>query len=282
MPGPRRELGTIIDRAGDRRFAIIVCTVAMLALLFGTRHNLRNPTLGLAGWTLATFLCLPLATAVLLDMRRRALPLLLACAGLLAALTPLVAGSWSKPARAAFKQEPGWLFLAVAVAIPLLVLAAWRGGVRLGRWGALAGDWRWWLPRTLALMLGTVLLVVFWVWLDPKLREYYPSYDPGRTDMTALLGWCGAMALYMLGWEFYWRGFLLFGIGRSAGVLYAVLFQSLPFFLTHRGKPETEMVASFFGGALLALFCWRARSFWPAALLHITLNTSIQLACFYW
>jgi len=72
------------------------------------------------------------------------------------------------------------------------------------------------------------------------------------------------------------------GLARAMGPLNAILFGSLPFFLTHKGKPETELLGSFVFGLLLSGFCWRAKSCWPAVLLHTTLNTSIQLLCFYW
>ena len=48
------------------------------------------------------------------------------------------------------------------------------------------------------------------------------------------------------------------------------------------GKPESELLGSFVFGVLLSAFCWRAKSCWPAVLLHITLNTSIQVLCFFW
>ena len=72
------------------------------------------------------------------------------------------------------------------------------------------------------------------------------------------------------------------GLARAMGPLNAILFGALPFFLTHRGKPESELLGSFVFGVLLSAFCWRAKSCWPAVLLHITLNTSIQVLCFFW
>ncbi len=264
------------------RFALAVGLLAMAALLFGHVHAIRKPPLAWASWVLMAFGALPLAGAVLLDLKTRGLPRLLAGLALALALGGLLLGSAVAPIRAYLAEnEVSGLILALS-SLGCSIGAAASGRVDLGAWDARLGDWRWWGPRTGALCLAIPIFVGLWVWADPRMREVYPYYKPAREDFGVLMAWCACMALYFLGWEFFWRGFLLRGVARIAGPMQAILFSALPFFLTHKGKPETELVASFFGGLLLAAFCWRSRSFLPGLLLHTTLNTSIQVLCFLW
>ena len=119
-------------------------------------------------------------------------------------------------------------------------------------------------------------------YLDPTLTKYYPDYKPARTDSVILTVYIFTTLLYMVAWESFFRGFLLFGMARVAGPLFAILFQVMPFYILHRGGPASELVSSFFGGVILAAFCYRAKSFIPAVILHGVLNTTMQILGFVW
>jgi membrane protease YdiL (CAAX protease family) len=266
------------DKTDARAFPVVLVTVAMVALLVGGRHAPKDPPVLWAAWTVAAFGALPLAVALLLDGWRKPAARIWGLCALAATLGPLLLALAHRPLWDALR--PSWLFAAAAGGAGLTLVGAWQGGVDLRRWGLGLGDWRWWLPRAGLLLLGILALVALWVLLDPAMRAYYPSDDEAKRSAKALALYCGTLALYMVGWETYWRGFLLFGMARCTGPLQAALFQALPFYLMHRGKPETEMIASFFGGILLCLFCWRARSLWPAVLLHAALNACVQVAGF--
>jgi membrane protease YdiL (CAAX protease family) len=266
------------DRAEARAFPIVLVSVALVAMLLGGRHAPRQPPGAWAAWTVLVFGGLPLAAALLLDGWARPAARLWGSLGMAAVLLPVGATLTFPGALPAVKAHPSWLVATTVLSAGLVLIGAWQGGVDLRRWGLGLGDWRWWAPRTGLLFLGTLLLVAVWVLLDPAMRAYYPSDDSAKASATALALYCGALTLYMVGWETFWRGFLLFGVARSVGPLHAALFQALPFYLVHRGKPETEMIASFVGGILLCLFCWRGRSLWPAVLLHAYLNACVQVA----
>ncbi len=269
-----------LDRCRQKLFPIVIVSVAALAILFGTKHGLRNPPLVWAAWTVLGFGCLPLAVGFLMDGRGKRAALIWGGLSLLVVLGTLVAGTWIPDVRAAFKADARPVLVACTAGFGLVAVGALHGGVSLRKWGLGLGDWRWWLPRTGLLVLGTFVLVAVWIHLDPSMREYYPSHAPAHEDLGALLLFCAVLSLYMLGWEMFWRGTLLFGLARCWGPLPAILFGALPFMLLHRGKPETEMVASLVGGCLLSWFCWRGKSLWPAVLLHSVLNLSVQVAGF--
>lgn len=269
------------DLSPESRFAVAVVSLAALAMWFGSYHIQRTPPLLYGAWALGAFLAVPLAGAVALDARRGAVRALALAAGLVA-LAPLGWRAWGAQSRELFAAQPLLIVVPATVALVLAVVAAGLDEVDLGEWGAGAGDWRWWGPRTAMVALLTLGFVVAWVALDPGMRAHHPFYEPARTDAAELWGLVLCLLLYMVAWEWFFRGFLLFGVARTAGPVHAVLFQAVPFYLLHRGSPESEFVLSFVGAVLLAAFCYRARSFWPAFLLHWVLNASMQITCFYW
>jgi hypothetical protein len=73
--------------------------------------------------------------------------------------------------------------------------------------------------------------------------------------------------LYWLGWEYLWRGFVLFGTARRFGH-YAIIIQMVPFALLHLYKPLPEALLSVVGGVALGILVWRCRSFWIAVPIH--------------
>jgi membrane protease YdiL (CAAX protease family) len=77
--------------------------------------------------------------------------------------------------------------------------------------------------------------------------------------------------LYFAGWEFLWRGYMLFGLRRHMGDGAAVLAQMLPFVLLHFGKPPAETFGAVAAGVVLGALALRTRSFWYGAAVHWTI-----------
>jgi membrane protease YdiL (CAAX protease family) len=81
---------------------------------------------------------------------------------------------------------------------------------------------------------------------------------------------------YLFCWEFFYRGFLTFGLRSAFGDIAAVGLQALAFGIMHYGKPPLEFISSFFGGAILGWLAIRARSFFPGFLLHWAIAFSLD------
>lgn len=251
-------------------------TVAAAVLLIDLQHAPARDAILEPAWTAAVYLALPLAAIVWLDIAKRPLAAVLAALGTLTVAAPVAARAWVMP-RHWFVAHPLWILYPTLAGIAVLVAAARAGGARLGDWGMGLGNWRWWGPRFAALMGIIVPLVALGAVLSPRLLEIYPEYGPARQSLHGLALYQAGNGLYMAGWEFLFRAFLLFGVARYAGPRSAVLVQALPFFLLHSGKDEVEMAASFGGSLFLGWFCWRARCYWPAVFLHWSLNGVMEI-----
>lgn len=132
--------------------------------------------------------------------------------------------------------------------------------------GAGLGDWRFGLPAALTAYFAflPVLVLVSYV---PEFRSKYPLFPDAGQSQLHLLAYQAAYAVYFIGWEYVFRGFLLFGLYPRLGP-YAVFLQMVPFALLHFGKPELETISAILAGILLGFLALRARSFWYGWLLH--------------
>ncbi len=147
----------------------------------------------------------------------------------------------------------------------LLILLVSRG--RPKDYGFTFGDWKLGLVLT---ALGILLMTPI-IWFlgrgDPSMKAYYQPLADG-------LPW--TTFLDLVGWEFTFRGWILFGYARKFGPE-AIWLQAVPFALAHIGKPPVETFSTIFGGFAFGWVAYRTRSFvWPF-LIHWFIATFVIL-----
>jgi len=158
--------------------------------------------------------------------------------------------------------------LLLYLGVPLLViLALFRESP--ARYGLRLGDWKAGLAFT-AIGCAGMALVMALVARTQAFQDYYaPQAHPA---IPLLLN----TALDLFGWEFLFRGFLLFALYRVCGP-YAIVLQAVPFTIAHFGKPELETLSCIFGGSAFGYVAWRTRSFIYPFLIHWFLATATVL-----
>ena len=145
--------------------------------------------------------------------------------------------------------------------IPLaIILLVWREDPR--RYGLRLGDWRLGLP-VVVLGIAAMAVVIWFAGRLPDFRAYYTSTIAGRPLWRLVLD----TGVDLFAWEFFFRGWLLWGFGRKYGTD-AIWLQIIPFALMHMWKPEIEQLSTLLGGAFFGLLAWRTRSFVWGWLLH--------------
>jgi len=152
----------------------------------------------------------------------------------------------------------------VYVLLPLATLPLLRERDRLGvRWG----NWRVWVVDVaVAYAVIAALIVVFGRGED--FRRMYPQYKPAGEFLSVFLWFQAAQLAYFVGWEFLFRGYMLFGTKKELGPQVAVILQVLPFAILHLRKPELEAIGSILAGFYLGVLALRANSVLPCAILH--------------
>jgi len=156
------------------------------------------------------------------------------------------------------------LYLGVPVFIILLVFRE-----SPARYGFQLGDWKAGLALTATgcAAMGLVMAVVA---RTPAFRAYYGPQVHSAMPLPL------ETALDLFGWEFLFRGFLLFALYPVCGP-YAILLQAVPFTIAHFGKPELETLSCIFGGSAFGYVAWRTRSFLYPFLIHWFLATATVL-----
>jgi membrane protease YdiL (CAAX protease family) len=142
------------------------------------------------------------------------------------------------------------------LAIPLIfVIFVFREDPR--EYGLTPGDW-----KAGGLITGlAILLIAPVLWLaahEGTMHAYYERQLGG-------LPWNTFVDL--LGWEFFFRGWILFGYARRFGPE-ALWLQAVPFALAHIGKPEVETLSTIFGGFVFGWIAYRTKSVLYPFLLH--------------
>jgi membrane protease YdiL (CAAX protease family) len=126
------------------------------------------------------------------------------------------------------------------------------------------------------------LLLPFLIYFSrvPEIKTFYRSYFPLIESTPSLLALLLTIVVYMFCWEWFFRGFLLFGTAQGLGFIAAIVFQAALFGAAHIGKPPLEMYSSFVGGAILGMVCWREKSFVPAFYTHALVHVAWAILIF--
>ena len=130
------------------------------------------------------------------------------------------------------------------------------------------GDWKAGLVITAGALV--IMLPILWLLVhgDAGMRKYYqPLLGPGLPLYTFLV---------LFGWEFLFRGWILFGYTRKFGPE-ALWLQAVPFALGHLGKPDVETLSTIFGGFVFGWIAYRTRSFIYPFLIHWAILTFVIL-----
>lgn len=137
------------------------------------------------------------------------------------------------------------------------------------------GDWRFGL-RVAAFFYAVMvplLLVVIW---NGDFQGKYPLCGAATTSLQRFVVYELGFATYFIAWEYFFRGFLLFGLKRTFGH-WTIWVQMLPFVVIHFPKPDLEAISSIIGGLALGWLALRTRSIWYGWFVHAA--TAVTLEC---
>lgn len=134
--------------------------------------------------------------------------------------------------------------------------------------GLRLGDWRFGLGAVAILFPLIALLMLYPSALTSEMRSFYP-FDRSITSLSPALFWMELWRclFYYTAWEFFFRGFMLFGLRRYFGGWMAICIQTIPQCLWHIGMPSGEIISSILGGILFGYMALRSGSIiWPLCL----------------
>lgn len=131
------------------------------------------------------------------------------------------------------------------------------------------GNWKLWSIYVVATII-VALPILYFASSAPALANYYTrsQFDVGKYILETIV--------YLLAWEFIFRGFLLFGLKDKLKEA-SILVQMVPFVLVHFGKPELETISTIITGIYFGWVAYRGNSYWPAFIVHAFINISFLI-----
>ncbi len=160
-------------------------------------------------------------------------------------------------------------FLTTAVTLLLVPALVARFGTkeRLRNYGCQLGDQKLGWSVTAAAWFLMIPVVIFAVIVYPPFVAKYPLSKVVASSWQTFLSYQLAYGVYMFSWEFFFRGFMIFGLERKFGN-YSILIQTIPFAVMHYSKPLPEALGSIVAGVLLGVLALETRSFIYGAVIH--------------
>ena len=143
-----------------------------------------------------------------------------------------------------------------------------------GEFGFSLGDSRRVARFTVILYLLTLLPLILASQMK-SFQQHYPISRDASASVGTFLYFEATYGMCLLCREFFFRGFLLFGLARAIG-WGAIFFQAAGYGLMHYGRSAPEFAASFVAGLVLGWVALRAKSFVPSFLLHWALAVTFD------
>jgi uncharacterized protein len=159
--------------------------------------------------------------------------------------------------------------------IPLLI-AAFGFRIKLADLGLGLGDKRLTFILTI-IAIPVMILLAYLSSKNPAFRAEYPLNRTLLTDQTGVSAYLLIYGIYYIGWEIFFRGFMLFGLKDSLGEFNSILIQTIPSCLMHIGKPDAEIFSSIFAGLVFGWVVLKCRSIWPVFLGHWALGAFLDV-----
>ena len=164
---------------------------------------------------------------------------------------------------------------------PMLHIALRGGRLRdfgLALGGASAVDETIRLPwaRMYLYLLCAILPLVFAVSFAQSFQQNYPFYRQASRSFFDFVVWEAEYLSTFVAVEYFFRGYLLFGLRRYLGSL-ALFVSMVPYCLIHVLKPAPEAIGSIFAGLLLGTLALCTGSLWAGVLLHVSVALSMDV-----
>ncbi len=179
-----------------------------------------------------------------------------------------VHGRWNQDVYGAIYEYLA-AFLLMFVVPLFIVKVVFRQG--LGEFGFRLGDARCGF-RFVAVAMPFLLLLAYAASFDPAVQAEYPLAKSAMQRLPLFLTVELFYLVYYLGWEFLFRGFMLFGLEERYGAVLAILVQMIPSAIVHIGKPASESFAAIVAGLVFGYVAVRTRSILYPLLFHATIG----------
>jgi len=133
-------------------------------------------------------------------------------------------------------------------------------------------------------LLLIIIPLVCWAAFQADFRQTYPTFKPwyfsqyfGENTWLAGIIMELSEPVSFIYTELIFRGMLVVGMVEILGTE-ALLPMAAFYCIYHFGKPDAEIISSFFGGYILGVFALKFKNIWGGTLIHIALAWLMELS----
>ena len=147
----------------------------------------------------------------------------------------------------------------------------------LAEYGFQLGDWKLGLKQIIIFYPLISILLLYPSSHTAEMINFYPlDSEAGNSIFSFLRFQFLRVFLFYTVWEFFFRGFMLFGLRRYVGDWVAICIQTIPSCLWHIGMPAGEIFASIFGGILFGAMALKTKSIFYPFVLHCLIGITLD------
>lgn len=128
----------------------------------------------------------------------------------------------------------------------------------------------------LALML-VILPVIVLASFTPTFQRTYPLYRLAGRSLLELVVWETEYLLLFFSVEFFFRGYLVFGLRRAFGSQ-SIFIAMVPYCMFHFTKPPAEALGAIVAGLVLGILALGSRTIWGGVLLHVSVALTMDVS----
>ena len=135
----------------------------------------------------------------------------------------------------------------------------------------------------LAILILAALItpLVFIIAKKPSHQVNYPQIREKNWTRSLVLKNCLGWSAYLLGYEFLFRGILLFPLVDAIGVWPAIAINTAMYSATHIPKGLADTICAAFFGVVLCLITLMTGTLWVAVFVHIILSLTNSFSSIY-
>ncbi len=183
------------------------------------------------------------------------------------------------PAMSSF-QSSSYMFLGMFIfmgIIPFLIVRfIFKDSLK--DYGVKLGKWREGLLLTLFLIIIIAGAMLYPSSQTPDFRNIYPfDKSAGESVLNFLRFELIRGLFFYTAWEFFFRGFMLFGLRKYIGDWLSICIQTIPSCLWHIGLPAGEILTSIAAGFLFGIMAIRTNSIVWVFILHYLIGVFLDL-----
>ena len=147
----------------------------------------------------------------------------------------------------------------------------------LADYGFQLGNWRLGLKQIIVLYPVISILMLYPSAHTEEMINFYPlDSEAGNSIFSFIRFQLIRVFFFYTVWEFFFRGFMLFGLRRYVGDWVAICIQTIPSCLWHIGMPSGEIFASILGGILFGIMALKTKSILYPFILHCLIGITLD------